>query len=112
MYEYAARMISFPDADTVRFDVDQGLDHHTYITIRLSGVDAYEISTDKGKEARDWVARWFATKPVVRLFTIKDKKEKYGRYLGVVEPWEGGESLNTALVRLGYAVPYDGGKRG
>lgn len=105
-YEYAARVIRVVDADTVWLAVDLGFDTHSNFSIRLFGINAPEVSTDEGKAARDHVSRLLPPGAVVVLKTIKDKKEKYGRYLGIIYH-DGPElSLNDHLVAEGMALPY------
>ena len=55
----------------------------------------------KGKEARDALRNKLADKKIY-LKTIKDKKGKYGRYLGII--YLGDENINDWLVENGYAV--------
>lgn len=114
MYEYKARVVKVVDGDTLHLDVDLGCDSHLMMTVRLAGIDAPEIRTNEGKVSKAWVENWLEARPNLILRTIKDTREKYGRYLGVVvdadRPTD--YTLNEALVNEHLAVPYDGGKRG
>lgn len=115
MYEYRARVASVYDGDTVRLDVDLGFKSWLMnVPFRLAGIDAVELGSERGREARDWLrARLPVGHPVV-LITQKDKTEKYGRYLAEIYLPESPDpvtSLNQQLVDAGYAVPYDGGPR-
>lgn len=114
MYEYSCTVVRVVDGDTLHLDVDLGCDVHTLMTIRLAGLDAPEISTEAGKDARDYVEAWvasFGVAPLV-LRTVKDRREKYGRYLGALYGPSGTElSLNAELLANGLAVPYSGGAR-
>lgn len=40
----------------------------------------------RGMEAKEKVDQWVASNPEVRILTVKDKKEKFGRYLA--EIWD------------------------
>jgi endonuclease YncB( thermonuclease family) len=111
MYEYSARLVRVVDGDTIHAAVDLGFDTTVNVTIRLYGVNAPEISTADGRVSKSWVQRWFDTHcpdNQFRLQTIKDRREKYGRYLGRVlaaaEP--DSANLNVDLVDTGHAVPY------
>lgn len=108
MYEYSARVLRVVDADTVHLDVDLGFDVRRKDSFRLYGLNAPEMNTPEGVAARDWlVARLAGAANVVVVTTVKDRREKYGRYLGVL--WlESGESINQELLDEGHAVPMGG----
>lgn len=122
MYEYYAEVLSIYDGDTVRMRVDLGMDTMTKKSLRLDGIDAPEIRGEEkplGEEAKAWLDNWLTThcterdgKRLVRIETIKDRKEKYGRYLVVVWATDGtNRCLNDDLIEAGHAVAYDGGAR-
>ena len=68
-----------------------------------AGVDAMEHLIELPLPAG--VAEW--TPPTVTLSTVKDHREKYGRYLGYLRT-DQGIRVNDRMVSDGYAVPYDG----
>lgn len=121
MYEYRALVLAVVDADTLRLEVDLGLDIRHRLTVRLAGVDAPELATDAGKAALQFTRSWLAAHALVPgvhatenafeliVRTHKDKREKYGRYLADV--FAGEHCLNLDLVNAGHARPYDGGPR-
>jgi len=110
LFQYKAIVTAVYDGDTCTVDIDLGL--HVWIKnekIRLFGINAPEL---RGKErpqgllARDFLRGLILNKEIT-LRTIKDVREKYGRYLG--EIWvinEKGKSLNVndELVKKGFAV--------
>ncbi|MFA3782400.1 thermonuclease family protein [Melioribacteraceae bacterium 4301-Me] len=110
LYVYKAFVSDVYDGDTCRVEIDLGL--HTWIKdekIRLSRINVPEL---KGKEriegikSRDFL-RSLILKKEVLIKTIKDKKGKYGRYLGEVylEKKNGNfVNINDLLVKKGYAV--------
>lgn len=108
MYEYRVEVLRVVDGDTLHVRVDLGLDCAIKLTIRLLGVNAPESSTPEGQQAsayvRDWVAAAAAAGPLT-LRTVKDRREKFGRYLGVISAATGGE-LNYELLAAGHAVAY------
>lgn len=112
MYEYNATLIKVVDGDTLRLNVDLGCDIYTNLTVRLFGIDTPERGTQEGHEASEAVKDWFFTKAPegrVKLYTVKDKREKYGRYLATVASPNNLElSLNAYLIQEGHARPYDG----
>lgn len=109
MYEYRGVVTKVVDGDTVHIDVDQGLENHRFLKARLAGINAPEKNTPEGVAVKDaLVAELEGVQLTVR--TIKDRTEKYGRYL-VVLILDDGTVVNDNLVERGMAVPYDGGRR-
>ncbi len=118
MYEYNAHVIRVVDGDTMHVMLDLGLDVQIHVTLRLAYVNTPEMHTPEGPIAKGVTEDWLvAQAPLgiagangiqVRIKTIKDKKEKYGRYLAIVYPihddGEYSSSLNAALVRQGWPM--------
>jgi endonuclease YncB( thermonuclease family) len=105
MYEYRATIIRVVDGDTVHALVDLGCDVEIALTIRLAGIDCPELGTPEGAAAKEYAEEWFAAAgPSLVLNTVKDKREKYGRYLGYFRDATG--CLNAELLTSGHAVPY------
>lgn len=112
MYDYYAEVHHLVDADT--FDVfrDAGGDLFQKMRVRFEGIDAPERGTPEGVAAKAWLAKQLAGKDgklkAIYLVTIKDEKEKYGRYRGLFWLW--GEdpsktpSMNDRMVSAGHAV--------
>jgi endonuclease YncB( thermonuclease family) len=108
MYEYAATLVKLVDGDTLHADIDVGFSITVAQIIRFYGVNAPEMETQAGKDAKAWVAEWFATHCPTNGFTlntIKDRREKYGRFLGIITAADKA-NLNQDLVAAGHAVPY------
>lgn len=96
------------DGDTVHCGIDLGCEVATFQTIRLYGINAPEMSTDEGKAAKVYAQNWFAEHCLDGKFvlhTVKDKREKYGRYLGVIYSFDGA-CFNDDMVSSGNAVVY------
>ncbi len=108
VYERRATVTRVIDGDTLYLDVALGCDTHLAMTVRLYGLNCPEMNTDAGKAARAWVVQWVMDRAFngASLRTVKDKKEKYGRYLADLLPDDGSPSLCTALLAAGQAVPY------
>jgi micrococcal nuclease len=105
VYEYGAQVTRVVDGDTVHARVDLGCDVRIDLTIRLYGINAPEMATPEGAVSRDWLsARLDEVGGKVTLRTIKDKREKYGRYLGILIA--NGVDLNSAMVSAGLARVY------
>lgn len=106
MYNYMAKVVKVVDGDTIDVEIDLGFDIWHKIRLRLAHIDAYEKSTDIGKEAAEFL-KVLLEGFFVEIYT--EKTDKYGRYLATVVL--NGVNLNDQLISKGYAVPYEGGKR-
>lgn len=108
MYEYAATVVDVHDGDTITVDIDLGLDMCARSQkLRLNGINAPELNTPAGKLAREYLADILLPAPDVTVQTIKDRREKYGRYLAVVID-SSGRNLNELLVSSGHALRWNG----
>lgn len=115
LYFYKSKVVSVYDGDTLRADIDLGLDvwmHNQ--SVRLYGLDAPEMKgTTKvaGLAARDYLTSLLADRPVV-IESVKDDREKYGRLVGKV--WVLGNGgwcpantwclVNDQMIKSGHAV--------
>jgi len=93
MYQYSAIIHKVVDGDTLSIDIDLGLSVWLHDEkIRLYGVNTPEVygvkkgspEWERGNKASEFVKANLKEKDAIIIETIKDKKEKYGRYLGVV----------------------------
>ena len=112
LYQYKATITKVYDGDTITADIDLGFNTwRRNEHLRLDGIDAPEMrggDPAAATAARDALADRILGKELV-ICTIKDRQEKYGRYL--VRIYIGDELINDWLVNAGHAVPYAGGKR-
>jgi micrococcal nuclease len=122
LYTYRARVLRVVDGDTIEVDIDLG--YGVLLgkrLLRLSGIDCPEIKTQAGLLAKEATVKWMVentttkklltnTSSYVTFQSLSDKPDKYGRILAKVIGKDG-ETLNDYLVKVGHAVPYDGGKR-
>jgi micrococcal nuclease len=89
-YIYQATLERVVDGDTVDIVIDLGFSVFRRERIRLYGIDAPEINTEAGKLAKAFVEGWFRDNPKFFIETIVvdgkgvSKRDKYGRYLGVI----------------------------
>jgi micrococcal nuclease len=123
MFQYAATIIRWVDGDTVRLNVDLGFCVHAEINARLSHVDTPEIINFDAQGLNDPARNWNEEHCPVGSVCVAEttKLDKYGRYLvnilykiGEVDPLKilgDPQCLNQDLLKLGYAKPYEGGKK-
>lgn len=105
-YVYKATIVKVKDGDTLQVDVDLGFDVVLKgIDIRLLNIYAPETfrpKTPEEKEAGLKVKKFLTDRlPIgkeIILKTQKDTKEKYGRYLGVINDENG--DVNAAILEF------------
>ena len=104
-YIYKASIESIYDGDTITCTVDCGFGVKLIKQkIRLYGINCPEMRGEnrvKGKESRDAIREKLMGKQIF-LKTLKDKKGKYGRYLGII--YLGEENINDWIVENGYGI--------
>lgn len=115
VYLYNAEVIKIVDGDTFKINIDLGFEVHLGPkSVRLYGVNTPESRTTNleekkmGLAAKEFTDQWItAAGHKVKIETILDKNEKYGRILARV--WnEAGACLNTDIVAAGLAREYFG----
>ncbi|NPV12534.1 MAG: nuclease [Ignavibacteria bacterium] len=98
LYHYRAVVVGVYDGDTINVNIDLGLS--TWINnekLRLARINAPEIKGKeraKGLKSRDFLRDLLINKKVI-IQTIKDRKEKYGRYLAEIWLEENGKFINV-----------------
>lgn len=110
MYEYRAALVRVIDGDTLVVVLDLGFDVKLKQTLRLAGINTPELhaadatARAKAKAARERLASLVGTGDLT-IRTVKDAREKYGRYLAhVVLP--DGMTANDVLLAENLAEPY------
>ncbi len=107
MYEYKATVTKVYDGDTITVDFDLGFGILIRKQkIRLVGINTPEVrgpEKPQGIISRNALRQRILGK-VVTIKTSKDKKGKYGRWLGEVFMEE--ENINQWLISEGYAKEY------
>lgn len=107
-YKYTGIVRRIVDGDTVIIDFDLGFKFWFFEQrVRLYGINTPEINAD-GLESKKYLERRLLDKEVI-VQTIRDKKEKYGRFLAVIWVNINGNfcNINDLLVEKGYAIYYD-----
>lgn len=108
LYHYRAIVKSVYDGDTCTVDIDLGL--KTWINgekLRLNRINAPEVSgTDRpqGLKTRDFLREQIEGKEIY-IQTLKDRQEKYGRYIAEIWLQDGDTwvNINDLLVQQGLA---------
>jgi micrococcal nuclease len=111
MYTYKAYVRSIYDGDTIRVDIDLGFgvilaDQ----SLRLLGLDTPEIRGEErpqGLISRNFVVERIPVGSYITITTVKDRKEKFGRYLATVFYGDDMKNLNEELLQSGMAKPYE-----
>ena len=105
MFEYKAFVKNVYDGDTITCDIDCGFGVELKKQkIRLYGINTPEVrgeEKEKGIESRNKLRELILQKNII-LKTIKDKKGKYGRYLGII--FLEGKNINDWLVENKLAI--------
>lgn len=107
LFTYQAYVFGITDGDTLWTLIDLGFGVITQQHLRLRGIDAPEITTRQGQEAKRFVERELRSslrdgKPLVLTST---KSDKYDRYLADIfyETKQGEQFLNNRLLEEGLA---------
>jgi len=109
-HSYPATIVRHVDADTTWAHVRLPFDVSINLTFRWAGIDSPERNTVEGKAALAEVSRLLPLGSTCTVTTVKDRREKFGRYLATF--WTAdGTNVNAWLVEAGFAVPYAGGSR-
>ncbi len=101
IYIYKAELIRVVDGDTVDLVIDLGFDTQRKERFRLYGIDAPEMNTAAGKEAKAWLIGILGPYGAIYVQTIqlstKAKRDKYGRFLAVLYDDLGDIDANRAM---------------
>lgn len=109
-----AKVLQVVDADTLRLHLSLGWHIYLESRVRLVGLNAPEIATEEGKDAKGFVIKELtaASGKLGGIGTdvtfVSHALDKYGRPLGqvLVTTQQGGSyDLGAALMAAGHAVP-------
>lgn len=102
LYNYKATVVRVIDGDTVKLRLDLGFRLFWIVNCRLTGIDAPELDTDQGQDAKEYLIDLL---PVDTELLINSKRlDKYGR--PIVEIVYNGININTKMLNDGMAVKY------
>lgn len=101
LHTYEAYVLEVIDGDTFKAVVDLGFGIVTKQKLRLRGLDAPEIETSEGLQAKGFLET--ELKKGARILIKTFKPDKYGRYLADV--WVEGRNVNRELLEKKLAIP-------
>lgn len=104
LYNYSALITEVYDGDTVTAKINLGFNITIEEKIRLYGINTPEVrgvERPEGLISRDSLRAKILNKIVI-IQTLKDKKGKYGRYIGKI--FYQNESINDWLVTKHLAI--------
>lgn len=109
MYQYEAQVLKVIDGDTLDLFVDLGFKVGFNTRMRMIGIDTPEKWHPYGKVVKTYLQQELEGKTI---FLDVTKKDKYGRYLGVVYLNKNDEqSVNDHLIEINMAKAYHGASR-
>ncbi|MCB9799641.1 MAG: thermonuclease family protein [Candidatus Omnitrophica bacterium] len=100
LYFYEAVVDRVVDGDTLWVNVNLGFGVGSYQKLRLRGLDAPELSSRAGQQAKRFVEKELKKAKTIMLRT--SKSDKYDRYLADV--WADEVYLNGLLIDRGFAL--------
>lgn len=103
MYTYHATLVRVLDGDTLECVLDLGLHLSYKAKIRLAEVNAPELNTLEGIEAKEYVMTLCSTGQLI-IQTKSGQFDKYGRVLGSVVSMPEGTNIGVALLEKGLAT--------
>lgn len=116
-FVYEAKVLSVHDGDTISVEIDLGFELKFTDKIRFYGLNAPElkirnennklVENPAGTKTLEIVKEFLPVGSTIVVETIKDKKEKYGRYLANIYAMRDDEQVNVNKFLLDYelAVP-------
>jgi len=112
MYNYSAKVIRVIDGDTVELLLDLGCNVFRKETIRLYGINAPEkngLTHEAGVKSMLYLDKLLTKiNNNCNIQTIKDRNDKYGRLLGIIQSSKFyisfKNSINQTMITDGYAI--------
>ena len=114
LYTYKADIEKIIDGDTVKVNIDLGFNTITTQTLRLRGINAFDIITNAGKDAKEFVISKLENAKTILIKTYRP--DKYSRFLAdifysnirkrVIKTTNDFNFLNQELLDNNHAVKY------
>ena len=117
LYTYEATVVRVLDGDTVEATIDRGFKDYAVRHIRLSGINAPELTakldSEKKRAAESKAFLSSILQHGTKVIIKSVKLDKYGRSLAVIFVEEDGmpdcyTNVNDLMLSKGHAVPYKG----
>jgi micrococcal nuclease len=109
MYKYNAQVLKVIDGDTLDLFIDLGFKVGFNTRIRMIGIDTPEKNFPYGKVVKDYLINLLEGN---KIYLDVTKKDKYGRYLGLVYLNKSDNlSVNELLINENMAKAYHGASR-
>lgn len=114
LYWYSARLqatkrdpYGVVDGDTMHITQDMGDFIYRQKIMRVANINAPEMSTQAGHDAKDWAINWFIDNAYTGfiIHSHLDAEDKYGRVLAMIYSYDG-KCFNDDIVAAGHAIPY------
>jgi endonuclease YncB( thermonuclease family) len=105
--KYFGKVTNVLDGDTFEVIIDLGFGVKQEFHLRLDGIDTPELSTEKGKKAKEFVRELIEGNSVI---LTDEGPEKYGRARAKVELMDGSD-LTELLIEKKIGIEYHGGKK-
>jgi len=91
------------DGDTIDVRLDAGFDLTIYARVRVYGINAPELTTDAGKQARDYAQQLLPAGAAVRV--VSHGWDKYGGRVDGDIALPDGSDFGQQMLATGHAVP-------
>lgn len=110
-YHYSAKVVDIHDGDTIKVDIDLGfgiiLKNQTFRFFGINTPEIHGTTKTAGMKSLAYVKKKIKNKDII-IITVKDEKEKFGRWLGRIFYHDGVEwiNLNAELIDKGLAVKF------
>ena len=110
-YHYSAKVVDIHDGDTIKVDIDLGfgvvLKSQTFRFFGINTPETKGATKTAGLKSAAFVKRILKDKDII-IVSVKDEKEKFGRWLARIfyhngEDWV---NLNQELLSKGLAVKF------
>jgi endonuclease YncB( thermonuclease family) len=101
-YKFYGTVVKVVDGDTVKIHIDLGFGVFTQQNIRVANINCPELSTQDGKNARDYLNLLLPTGTKVVIRTEK-YRQSFTRYVGDIY-LDDGQSVADIMVNAGLAV--------
>ncbi len=99
LYTYRAKVTDVFDGDTFHALIDLGFDVTLYQRLRLRRLDAPELVSAEGKEAKAALEKILSRAKGSIILKISKTDDQYGRYL--VDVWIDGKNIDQELLDTG-----------